>query len=408
LNKLKITLCSLFAGALFYSTIPASQVYAWDSNKDPNVLDTHKMIAEQSVKCVTNDSSSVENIKFKENLDILTKNLTIYKNGSVAPDFGDVGTDRDYKLYQDHFYDPDEDTNFTSNFPYPFYTIDDTAESQVRNYFSQAVAKWKDGNYEGASYDLGKAMHYLSDIAEPHHASNVTAGINSPHVPFESYAEKVKENYKIDTLGYSTSEGEYALSLNYQYFTDFITAQSQKYGKISKDLYYSHAKMSNSWEDWEYAVKKSLTNSQINGASLIYNFLNEVSTDKKIDMPSEIGKFHVVISTTNETYAGTDDYVYFGMELDDGRKFEFNCDVAGDDFEQGYKTSYQFNIQSEDFFNLPQVKNVWIRKAKYIGDDWKIKDLEIYIKGNRVLNKNINEWLSGNSTYNIPVDGLWN
>lgn len=408
-NKNK-TKYSVIAGALLCSMLPVSNAYAWDSNINPDVLDTHKMIAQQGVICVKNDSKLSEDARFKDNLDLLMKNLTSYKNGAVAPDFGTLGKDRDYSLYQDHFYDADSDKNFTSYFPYPSYEIKDTAESQGRNYMSQAIAKWKEGKtnekaYEEAAYLLGKAMHYLADINEPHHAANVTAGIGSPHMPFEKFAEENKDKYKIDSLGYTTSQGEYALNSNYKYFTDFVTSQSQKYGKTAKDLYSSHAKMSNSWADWDYALKESLTNSQKDVASLVYSFLKEVSTDKVFEVPSQIGKFHVVISTADEKYSGTDDSIFFGMELNNGKKVEFKCDVAGDDFEQGYKTAYQFNIDDKEF-KLSEVKNVWVRKDKIVGDDWKAKGLEVYIKGNKVLSKDINQWITGNYTYNIPVNGL--
>ena len=43
---------------------------------------------------------------------------------------------------------------------------------------------------------LGKGTHYVSDMNEPHQASNLTA-INSNHTEFEKFVDETRTSYKI-------------------------------------------------------------------------------------------------------------------------------------------------------------------------------------------------------------------
>lgn len=395
-KQTKVLISTLIMSSVMSAGIPA---YAWDSREDVNVMDTHKTIAVQALEIIKNDLKSDQ--KTMNVLNELQSNLIQYKKGSVAPDFGDVGVDRDYKLYQDHFYDPDSGENFTSNYPYPFYEIKDTAESQVRNYFSQAVAAWKSGDHENGSYLLGKAMHYFGDINEPHHTLNWTGGPGTAHTNFETYAEKTKDKYKINTMG--SDKEEFNLN-NEKPLLDFLTYQSNKYAKLSKNLE-PKVSMSNTYADWDEALDISLKNAQKSSAIIVYKFLQEISSDKSIPLTSPIGRFHVVIKTDDEKYAGSDDYVYFGMELNNGKNIEFECNLAGNDFVTGSTGSYQFCIDDKEF-DPSQVSRVWIRKQKYLGDDLKLKNISVYMQGKRVINEDINQWFTENYTHNISVNGL--
>lgn len=377
---------------------PAVKTYAWDSRQSPDTMDTHKTISVQALKIIENDNKDEKHIQ--DNLQILYNNLREFKRGAVAPDFGALGTDRDYLLYQDHFFDPNTGKNFTSYSPYPFSAIPDTAESQSRNYVGQAVARWKDGEYAEATYLLGKATHYFADLNEPHHASNITGGAGTAHTKFETFAEEVKDNYKLETLGDSIIKDE-CHGLSHKSLADFITTQSYKYAKKANILS-EKTTLSNSWDDWHFAVKESLENSQRGVATIIYRFLQEVNNSSIVDTSAPIGKFHVVINTADEKNAGTDDYVYFGIQLKSGKEVEFKCDLPGDDFVRNYTTAYEFEITDADF-KFSDISKVWVRKQTYAGDDWKLKNVELYIQGQRVLNESINNWLHGNTTYDLSL-----
>lgn len=390
----RILLTTLFCGTLC-SSVPA---YAWDSKADVNIDDTHKVISVQALKMIKNDIKS--DSKLLDNLNLLEQNILSYRKGAVAPDFGTLDIDSAYRAYEDHFFDADTGKNFSSTEKwYWYFPVLDTAESQSRNFVSQAVAKWKEGDYAQASFLLGKASHFFADINEPHHASNSIAGPGKPHAPFEQYVEKEKDKFKIDTMGADKSEYTKLPDLN---LTDFITAQAVKYGKIAKTQA-SNATMSNSWEEWANVADITMKNAQKSTATVIYRFLKEVTYGGQ-PLVAPIGRFHVVIKTADETYSGTDDYVYFGMETKSGKKIEFPCDLAGNDFRTSSIGSYQHEI-TDPSFDPNDIKSVWIRKAKFgAGDDWKPASLDVYIQGQRIAHKDINEWLSGNTTYNVPVN----
>lgn len=395
-SKAKISL--LISLAMCLATAPRSSK-AWDSREDGNTIDTHKTISLQSLELIKNDMNPTG--KLKENLNLLENNIDQFRKGTVAPDFGHVGTDRDYYLYQDHFYDPDSGKNFTANSSYPFYQVSDTAESQLRNYFGQAVANWKDGDYSKATYLLGKAMHYFEDINQPHHALNWTGGPGTAHTNFETYIESKKNDFKISTMG--NDKSEYDVFAN-KPINDFLTLQTDKYARKAKS-YAPLVSMKNSYDDWYKAGKECLESAQKGAASIIYRFLKETTKKTEPTLTSPIGKFHVVISTDDVKDAGTDDYVYFGIELNDGQKLEFNCDLPGDDFARGTTGSYQCEIKDPNI-NPNNIKKVWLRKQKFAGDDWKVKNLEVYMQGKRVVKQEINKWLSGNDTYTIDVNDL--
>lgn len=52
------------------------------------------------------------------------------------------------------------------------------------------------GDTEIAMSYLGRGIHYISDLNQPHHAANLTA-VNSNHSDFEKYIDKNRKLYKI-------------------------------------------------------------------------------------------------------------------------------------------------------------------------------------------------------------------
>ncbi len=391
----------LIGGAMLFSLFLFSQpLLAWDSTNDLTTMDTHKTIAVQALTLIQNDMP--QDAAILNNLIILENNLDAYKRGAIIPDWGIVGKERDYAQYQDHFYNPYTGKNFT--YEAAWYTapkVDDTAESQTRNYVAQAVGAWHSGDYNEAAYLLGKASHYFADICEPHHAANLTAvdPINN-HSQYEQYVETIKNNYLLTSMGSDLSEYTVYSDNN---LSDFLHLQSVKYATFAYQ-YRNMVLASNSWEDWDTATANCLSNAQIGMASVVYRFLTEVTYGSQ-PLTAPIGKFHVVINIADERYAGTDDYVYFGMSMANGESVEFSCDLPGDDFTVGSVGSYEFEITDPNF-DPSQVTNVWVRKAKYlIQDDWKPERIQVFVQGTRVIDSTINQWLK-NVTYNIPVSGL--
>ena len=115
-------------------------------------------------------------------------------------------------------------------------------------------------------------MHYFGDIDTPYHPANVTAVDSAGHVKFETFAEERKEQYKINTVGCKTKEDFYADILKNKDFNAWSKEYARGFAKTGKSIYYSHASMSHSWDDWDYAAKVTLANSQKGTAGYIYRF----------------------------------------------------------------------------------------------------------------------------------------
>lgn len=377
---------------------------SWDSVKNIEEMDTHKMIAEQGVYILQNDLSGDLSTEFMESLFKLKQNIIDLKKGSVWPDYNPD----EYDMNQDHFYDPDTGLNYSLGY------IPDTAESQTRKHVAIAISKWKSGDYKAAAFELGTAIHFFSDLNEPHHAANQLGGKFTAHTEFEHWVGSVKYEYKINTTGYATNQPFYINSVNnFRYISDFLTYQSNMGAYAAKSLV-GLAQMSSSWDDWRYVAKQRLADVQKAVALVYYRFLMEVIKEENSIEPDSIGKFHVVFKVADEYEAGTNDDVYFGMELSDGRKVEFECNVPGNDFYRNLRWGYEFNI-TDPGFKAADVKKVWLRKHDHVwlGDDLKLEYFQVFMKCKNVLTVEVNDWLGTGGTlesdviYQIDVDGLY-
>ena len=408
MNKnIKIAITSLLLTTGLMVNLSPMRVQAWASQEDVNIDDTHKLIALQALKAINNDlNQNTESPALKNALAKLNSLTTQLRAGAVAPDFGEVGVSRDYSIFQDHFYNPYTGKNYTPLASYPGEFIPDNALTQSSNYFGRAIGLWKDGKFEDATLNLGRALHYVGDINQPHHASDCLGGPGTAHAKFEDWADVVRDQFKIDSLGYDTSKGQYAeISSKFLYPSDFAEGQMKTYAFASNALS-KYCQLSNSWDEWNYAAKEALKNSQTAAASFIYRFLQEVSSGKILPQPAPIGDFSVVIHTGADKWDGTNDNIYFGMETSTGKKFERKCDLPGDDFEPNYTTGYRFTITDPDF-KASDVKRVWIRKGSMINDDYKLANFQLYFKDIKVLDSAPNAWITGNNSYSVNVNGLW-
>ncbi|WP_415344941.1 alpha-toxin [Clostridium perfringens] len=391
----KVLICAALATSLWAGA--STKVYAWDGKIDGT--GTHAMIVTQGVSILENDMSKNEPESVRKNLEILKENMHELQLGSTYPDYDKNA----YDLYQDHFWDPDTDNNFSKdNSWYLAYSIPDTGESQIRKFSALARYEWQRGNYKQATFYLGEAMHYFGDIDTPYHPANVTAVDSAGHVKFETFAEERKEQYKINTAGCKTNEDFYADILKNKDFNAWSKEYARGFAKTGKSIYYSHASMSHSWDDWDYAAKVTLANSQKGTAGYIYRFLHDVSEGNDPSVGKNVKELVAYISTSGEKDAGTDDYMYFGIKTKDGKTQEWEMDNPGNDFMTGSKDTYTFKLKDENL-KIDDIQNMWIRKRKYTAfpDAYKPENIKIIANGKVVVDKDINEWISGNSTYNI-------
>ena len=110
----------------------------------------------------------------------------------------------------------------------------------------------------------------------------------------------------------------------------------------------------------------------------------------------------VVIKTSNEIAAGTDDYVYFGIERKDGTVQEWTLDNPGNDFEANQEDTYILKIKKPSI-KFSDINRMWIRKANFtpVSDDWKPKKVKVIADGSVQYEKQIDKWIHGNEKYLI-------
>ena len=124
-----------------------------------------------------------------------------------ATDWPDkVGNETDFGTFAGHFYDPDTGKNWMGQ-------TSPTARTRAETYYENAVIMYQAGDINRAMDYLGKGTHYVSDLNEPHHASNLTA-VNSNHSAFEKYVDKNRTSYTISGNSFSSQIYNDAVSLS--------------------------------------------------------------------------------------------------------------------------------------------------------------------------------------------------
>lgn len=376
-------------------SLSSSTAYAWDGKEDGT--GTHAMIVNQGMDILKNDLSNSESKDLIKNLNILKDNLHDFKLGSTFPDYDKTA----YDLYQDHFWDPDTNNNFSEdNKWYLAYSIPDNAETQLRKFTALAKNEWKKGNYKKASFYLGESMHYFGDICTPYHAANVTAVDSPGHVKFETFAEKNKDKYEITTTGKNTNDDFYNSIKNTDDFEVWSKENAKKYAKESKQLYKDYANMSASWDDWDYAAKTALASAQKGTALYLYRFLSDVTFNKPID--KNVSELVLYIHTSDVKDAGTDDYMYFNVKTKDGKVQKWYLDNPGNDFERGSNDTYRLKLDNKNI-KFSDIDSMYITKEKFtaVKDAVKLENVKVICNGEVKVDKDLTSWITDNKDVTI-------
>lgn len=185
---------------------------------------THQYIVANVLSILNNDKG---NSIFNDEL-----NAGILMEATDWPD--KLGNETDYGTFSGHFYDPDTGKNWLGQ-------SSPMAQTRAESYYQNAVTLYKLGDVSAAMDFLGKGTHYVSDMNEPHHASNLTA-INSNHTEFEKFVDETRTSYKIkgntlssqlydtaakseiDDLSYSAAKYAKALSEEAQNKSTYLSA----------------------------------------------------------------------------------------------------------------------------------------------------------------------------------------
>lgn len=108
--------------------------------------------------------------------------LSLLSRESAWPDKWDIGF-----LFNCHFYDPDTGTNWRGE-------TNTTARDSANFFYQEALSKYRKGDRNGAITSLAHCIHYVQDVAVPHHSANKIAipGIDPyNHSGFEEFASRM-------------------------------------------------------------------------------------------------------------------------------------------------------------------------------------------------------------------------
>ena len=113
-----------------------------------------------------------------------------YRNSLLE---GDAWYDTLSATYKSHFYDPSTGKNWWGE-------TSPTALTEGKKFFYQSASQYKLGNLSAAGYNLGLALHYLTDMTQPMHSTNFTVLSSTPigfHSAFETIAIQVMKQVQI-------------------------------------------------------------------------------------------------------------------------------------------------------------------------------------------------------------------
>lgn len=116
---------------------------------------------------------------------------------------------------------------------------------------------------------------------------------------------------------------------------------------------------------------------------------------------SPISSLTAIVTTGTENGSGTDDDIYFGIELKTGDTKEWKLDKSSyNDFENGDKDEYYLYINDVDF-SPSLVNRVWIQKKhiKYsVGEAWYLDSFKVDVNGVEAMSESPCKWIKGNSS----------
>lgn len=235
---------------------------------------THRLMASNGIFEIKKDKgeSIVTNLYEKVN-DKGDTGASILMKYATMPDFdendGGVGVKGGFK---GHFYDPGTAANYVGD-------KSDTANVRFSNHYNNAVKGYKDGNKELAYQELGRALHYLQDMNEPHHATNLpglegTNGIYLTHDDYEAWVERNFYNYSLTTAPKEIYD--YALNNNVWVIGHESAVNAKKYAYFVKDFRFE---LNNN--NKRTAAKNTVPYAQKITAGVINKFLVDVSKANK-------------------------------------------------------------------------------------------------------------------------------
>lgn len=231
-------------------------------------IGSHEMISAQAFTIMGDDMG---NLGTSHDPYALTALLSI-SSSAMKPDRDKKENGIDTQSpYVGHFYSAVDGTNYDGD-------TNNTALTNCISHYNKAVAAARaakdleDTDHMYIAYDeIGRALHYLQDAGEPHHAANKKAIPNLSHSAFESFVDKNIDTY---TGSCSTAIGH---RQGYTYSDSRSKGVDHFVKGIAKLAYNDIGRVDSIFNtsEWDATAQVTISRSVNFSAVLLYKFFND-------------------------------------------------------------------------------------------------------------------------------------
>lgn len=170
------------------------------------------------------------------------------------------------KGFQYHFYDPSTGKSWNGS-------TNETARTRFVHYYGSAVSNYNLSYPTTAFQELGKGLHYIQDVNEPHHAANLIA-VLSTHTKFEKYVSFHKDRLieKLEDSIIAVAVNKNVINMDTGSFLHESAVRSKLYSDAAnKDKANSSINIVDA--NWDNVGVVTLYHSIYDTASVIYKFM---------------------------------------------------------------------------------------------------------------------------------------
>lgn len=172
--------------------------------------------------------------------------------------------------FEGHFYHGRYHINYLGR-------IDNTALTNTQMHYVAALLAVELGDEDNAIKEIGKALHYIQDVSQPHHASNIIAGMkNNVHGVFEDYVDERVDDYLEglnSSYGYNFENTSKSFNYSLAYTEDvkyFVDGAAEiAYGYRDKVVDVADK------SQWDSVGEKTVSNAAVFSAFLLAKFAHD-------------------------------------------------------------------------------------------------------------------------------------
>lgn len=235
--------------------LPAIQPRWGSGDLEKDETGSHEMITARACSILMTDKGFFS----EDGIESFAMALTI-SLASIQPDKDEVGA-----LFAGHFYHAIDGDNYLGS-------KSNTALTNCRSHYNAAVSAAKRNDKAKAMEEIGRALHYLQDAGQPHHAANITVA-NLSHKLFEDQIDANIDTYinlitSVNNHNFHYSTAQYTYSSAAANSVDYLVKSTSiiAYG------YRTEVNNALNKSKWDFVARITVPNSIAFSALLMYKF----------------------------------------------------------------------------------------------------------------------------------------